>query len=105
MSMVPGNVSNIVQSDVSQAQANGGNFRSTQIPPVPGSVTLDATYLSHRHFPSRPNECGKQYLTGTSQRHHSYEHGYALFLHEIGIKCATVVRAFDGARDPFFHVL
>jgi hypothetical protein len=38
LSMVPNNANSIVQSDVTQAQANGGNFKSTKRPVITQSL-------------------------------------------------------------------
>jgi hypothetical protein len=53
LSMVPDNASSIVQSVVSQAQANGGMFGSMPIPYVTNSISMTADPLN--------------YLTGTLQ--------------------------------------
>ena len=103
--MVPNNATSIVQSDVSQAQANGGVFGSTPIPYVTNSMTADATYLSYRYFSSSPDKCGEQCLTDTHQ--HPYSFGnWLVFV--LGIRqvqqYVAVIRAPNLCRTCSLHI-
>lgn len=93
LSMVPDNASSIVQSVVSQAQANGGIFGSMPIPYVTNSLSMTADPLNyHRHVTSCPNRFGKQRLTNTHQLLYSFGISVVFFFHNVGqIECFVVV--------------
>jgi hypothetical protein len=66
MSMVPNNANTLLQNDIAQAKADGGNFESASVPSP--SITdlvnlvITDTFAHHRHVTISTNERGGHYL-------------------------------------------
>ncbi len=69
LSMVPDDANVILQTDITQAKANGGNFESmSESLPHPDIMDLMNLFCRHRHVANRTNERIKHYLGDTYRR-------------------------------------